>query len=609
MINFHNTVFSKEQITAINHYYGPALVIAGPGSGKTAVIVNRIQYLIQKHQVNPKSILVITFSKMAAMNMQSRYYSLNQNHISNVHFGTFHSVFLELVKDYYHLNSDCIITNEEKRRYVKKCLKIMALNNNIEDEYIDILLKRIAYYKNSNLTLDADDDFTLSKQEFLRFFDTYSNLLKSVNKIDFEDIILLCNELLENNSYVKKLVWEQYKYILIDEFQDINKLQFDVVRKMLGPNNNLFAVGDDDQAIYGFRGSCPEFMINFKKYFPDAMIIKLSCNYRSTKNIVHSASLVINENKIRFEKLIFSNNELGSPVDIRKFDSINDETNSITDYLKNYLSNPVGNVAILFRTNNRAELFYEILKVNNIPCVIRERITSPYTHFVFVDFMHYMNMAMSVDKPNIYDLIAVINKPVRFVPINIIGKDDDLKSLIDTKEKTGYEHVFAKLYTDLQRIADMDMYCAFNYFLKVIGYEKYIYSGKCITSKDLNAVFEVIEELKIRLKMFTSYEQLQIHINNLSHIDYSQQKLQIKEKGIYLLTYHASKGLEFDNCIIPCLNEGIVPSKNSIDEKDIEEERRMLYVAMTRAKKNLLLSYIEDKDNKYMSSRFIKRLL
>jgi len=609
--NSLNLTFSKEQLQAINHFRGPALVIAGPGSGKTSVIANRIINLIQNKNVNPQNILVITFSKMAAVDMQSRFISFfksinDSSLLGQVSFGTFHSIFFSILKSYYGYSSSNIISNSQKRLYISKILKNLCNESVTDNEYIDSVIRRISYFKNSNYTNDFSEDCQIDFEKFEMILKQYNSILQSQRKVDFEDMMLMCRNILINNIKIREYYQQLFKYILIDEFQDINDLQFEIVKLLLGEEQNLFVVGDDDQAIYGFRGSNPQIMLNLKNEFQHLSIINLSCNYRSTKNIVRIASFLIDENNNRYHKNIYTNNELGEKSSLLGFSGITEENEYILKIINECLYRKM-KIGILYRTNSRASLLIELLVRNRIAFSIKEVPINPYESEIFNDFIIYLQISNS-KSINVYQLRKIINKPIRYIDTRLLTNCENpiihLKYLY--KDKPYVIKKLDKLLFDLKFIENMDMYSAFHYFRKVIGYEEYIFRRFNNDDRKLKEKMKLFDELSVRLKDIKSYEEL---IRNVSTFkEEISRNINIDNK-LSIMTFHSSKGLEFDTVIIPDINEGIVPNKKALTGEEIEEERRMFYVACTRARHKLHLLYLKGETNEYLPGRFISKLM
>ena len=278
--------FNKAQIQAIQHNKGPCMVIAGPGSGKTTVLTHRVRYLIDRCGVKPSDILVITFTKAAAEQMKFKFKGLSEGRSSAVTFGTFHAVFFTILKAAYNYSARCIITPQVQHEFVKDQIHRLELEYDDEKEAVDGVLSEISRVKGEAVNIDEYESRCIPPQSFRIIYMAYDDMLVRKHLIDFDDMIVQCRELLMQREDYRRAWQNKYKYILIDEFQDINKAQFDVVRILADEYRNLFVVGDDDQSIYGFRGSAPQIMLDFNKYYSDAVRIDMCINYRSTGNIV-----------------------------------------------------------------------------------------------------------------------------------------------------------------------------------------------------------------------------------------------------------------------------------------------------------------------------------
>lgn len=569
---------------------GPALVIAGPGSGKTSVICERIKFLI-KSGCDPAKILVITFSKQAAINMQSRFSDTTETP-SPVCFSTFHAFFYSILRDYYHYSNENIANNQLKQKILKTILNKYNISL-VQEELIEKLQKRISYYKNSGMKKDSVDDTNIDYSMFLMIFGEYNYMLDSMDKIDFDDMQLKCYKLLSNDASLLEKYQNKYKYYLIDEYQDINTVQQLIMELLTCKGHNLFCVGDDDQSIYGFRGASPDIMQKFSQKFIECRNYYLSCNYRCAANIVKAANLMISQNQMRLEKNLISASEEIGLVSFECFEDIDSEIDYITNIIREYVGSR-DTIAVLYRTNRNYIKLVEKLTKMKIECNVKDKPFNVWESKIAKDFVHYINMS-SQDKIDSADFLAVMNKPLRYLPRHIIvSKKVDLEKIKSNTTKDYIIKNIDRLNKDLKMLKRMDMFSAFNYFRYVIGYEKYLISINKFDSK-------LLDEIQDSLREFNSREELLDFIENY---DAQVEKFQNNYSNINIMTYHSAKGLEFDEVIIPNLNEGIVPISRAVETDDIEEERRMLYVAMTRARKKLTMSYIND-DKKGLKSRFL----
>ena len=607
---------SPSQREAICHINGPCMVLAGPGSGKTFVITNRIRYLIEIGKIDPSEILIITFTKAAALEMQKRFGNMTDNRYNEVHFGTFHSLFYHIIRSSLSGNRQEILTEKEKIKIMEhSLLKVKADNAEIiklqkdfeyDMETIRALLLEISKLKNSGKSVEsASKDVPLSNY-FEQIFDEYCILQKELNKIDFDDMVLDCYKLLRKGGRTLSKWQNTYKYILIDEFQDINLLQFKLIRLIAYPRNNLFVVGDDDQSIYGFRGSDPKIMLGFKKIYERALIVFLETNYRCSKKIVNASVKLIGENENRFSKKIIPlNTAIDGEISFYKYRSREEEFEDILYYLK---ANPLHreNFAIIFRTNQEAANMAKMLKQNGISYNIREKNDNLQNDEITQDILAYLRFAIEAD-PKRADFIRIMNRPLRY-----IKRDSFFDPNSDRVSQNVIMRYYAnnpemlktinKLYHDLKMIGHMRPYLSVRYIRKEIGYEEY--AIRKFKGQDRSLIISKLDRLMDRAREYRNTLQF------IKSFDDDKEIITVPKdepkSGINLLTMHAAKGLEYESVWLPDLNEGIIPGRKSVRLNEIEEERRMLYVGMTRAKKNLMLSYVTGTgNNEMLPSRFI----
>ena len=296
---------NENQKSAVQHINGPCMVLAGPGSGKTRVITYRIVNMVINNNINPKSILAISFTKASSTEMKNRAISLSHdNRLNSVTYGTFHSVFFRILRFFEKYELDCILDEKSKKYAIKGILKNLNVENAEDDDFIMSVINEISYVKNELMDkLDFESE-TLTKDEFIKVYNMYEDYKAQMKKIDFDDMLIKTYNLLSTNKRVLDRVRSVYRYILVDEFQDINKVQFEVIKLIASPTNNIFVVGDEDQSIYGFRGSRPDFLLEFEQYFSNSKKYVLDINYRSKKGIIDIANKLIHKNKNRYEKVI-----------------------------------------------------------------------------------------------------------------------------------------------------------------------------------------------------------------------------------------------------------------------------------------------------------------
>lgn len=602
--------FNKAQIQAIQHNKGPCMVIAGPGSGKTTVLTHRVRYLIDRCGVKPSDILVITFTKAAAEQMKFKFKGLSEGRSSAVTFGTFHAVFFTILKAAYNYSARCIITPQVQHEFVKDQIHRLELEYDDEKEAVDGVLSEISRVKGEAVNIDEYESRCIPPQSFRIIYMAYDDMLVRKHLIDFDDMIVQCRELLMQREDYRRAWQNKYKYILIDEFQDINKAQFDVVRILADEYRNLFVVGDDDQSIYGFRGSAPQIMLDFNKYYSDAVRIDMCINYRSTGNIVFASRAVAEENEHRYYKDITTYNSQGDTVSVYEFNSLNDEKAFLVSEIRRLIDTGIAadDIAVLSRTNVIGNMYMSRLESDGIPCCDYSVVQDIYEHWISKDILTYIMIALGSRER--IDFLRIINKPLRYISRSYITQPADINAL-----KRGYEgneqmsKQVEKLVSDISMIRSMSPFAAVNYIRKGVGYDEYIRNYIYEHKADKEELYNVLDELAHRASQYMSLSQwLDGIAEYIRQCDKDRQNN--TADGVHMLTMHGSKGLEYKIVLVMDVCEGIIPYNKSILDEQIEEERRLFYVAMTRAKEKLYLLYPKQRYNKDTTrSRFIEELL
>lgn len=604
--------FNNAQIKAIEHYTGPALILAGPGSGKTTVITHRTQYLIQNHKVNPSNILVVTFTKMAATEMKQRFTKLCSEG-SSVTFGTFHAVFFTILKHAYNYNAANIVRQEQQRDIIRKCIEKFQIETEDENELINNILGEISNVKNSRIAPENYYSINCPEDVFRDIYRVYDNSLKRSKLLDFDDMLVYCYELLSQRPDILAAWQNKYRYILVDEFQDINSIQYEIVKLLAGDRKNLFVVGDDDQSIYGFRGARPDIMLNFEKDYPDAQKILLNYNYRSTRQIVEGAATVINGNEKRFKKVVKDSGREGQPIIFNEFNTMDDENDFVLNkirHLHDKQNVAYDQIAVIARTNVGLRPAMGKLIEYNIPFSTRESIPNLFEHWIAKDIFAYIRLAQGSTKRG--DFLRVMNKPKRYISRDMLyGEEIQFSILLSmTGDKVWLYDKINDFRQSLEYIRKLNPFAAVNYICKGVGYNDYLkeYAKERNISEEelLGIVGEILESTRD----FNSYGEWFGYIDDYNE-KLKEQAKQLKEKkdGVSLCTMHASKGLEYDAVIIVDANEGITPYHKAVLDCELEEERRMFYVAMTRAKNQLYICASRQRFNKTQEvSRFVRNL-
>lgn len=603
--------FNQSQLLAIQHKDGPMLVLAGPGSGKTKTLVERTKNLIIKHGVSPSNILVITFTKAAANEMKQRFYREMESAeevsgVPQVTFGTFHAIFFMVLKLAYHYNSSNIITDEIKYQAMRELIHHYGLEYRDENELISGIFAEISMIKNSRIPLEHFYSTQCGEGVFREIYAEYEMFLKKHRLIDFDDMLTLTYELFKERTDILSAWQKKYQYILVDEFQDINQIQYDIVRMMAAPEDNLFMVGDDDQSIYRFRGSKPEIMLHVPKDYPDLKQVQLDVNYRCPKAVVEASQRLIAQNKERFAKKIvacenFQNQNAADAIRFCAFKTQRDEILFIIKEIEMRLKKgyALSDIAILFRTNMQPRFLMEQLMAYNVDFRTRDQIPNLYDHWIARDIRTYIDIARGSRARK--DFLMILNKPKRY-----IGRDSLCESQVafDEWEKMYEEQPWIaerieKLHYDIKMLEKMSPYAAINYIRHGIGYDDYLVEYAQYRNLNKEDLFDVLEELQASAKGFNNYEAWELHIQEYTEeLREKAKRKQENPNAVTLSTMHSAKGLEFKSVFIMDANQGIAPYKKAVLDKDIEEERRLFYVGMTRAMEDLTICAVNELHNK-----------
>lgn len=604
---------SNAQQRAATHVDGPMLVLAGPGSGKTTVITQRTRYLIEDCQIEPSQILVITFTKAAAKEMRERFLRQIKSDGTKVSFGTFHAVFFQILKLAYGYRAENILREEQKYQFLRDCVRKAKLELDDEGEFLTDVAAEISRVKNERCDLNSYQASVCNCAIFRRIFEDYDNRLRRSNLIDFDDMLVYCYELLRERPDILGAWQRKYRYILVDEFQDINQLQYDIVRLLAAPEDNLFIVGDDDQSIYRFRGAKPRIMLHFEKDYPKARRVLLDANFRSTAEIVKGAGKVIGHNRERFPKEIYAAKGPGFGIITHEFPGQEEENVCIVEKIRAYREKggAYSDIAVLFRTNTQPRLLVEELMSAGIPFRMRDRLPNLYDHWIVKDIFTYVRMAQGSRKRS--DFLQVMNRPKRYLGRECLEEEEiSFEALLCCYEdKPWVCERIEKLQGDLRMIGRLSPFGALHYIRNVVGYEEYLREYAEYRNRKPEELLEVLDELSALAKGFQTFEEWSVHIKEYKRELERQAKAQERESNsVSLATMHSSKGLEYRIVFIPDANEKVTPHKRAFLDEDIEEERRLFYVAMTRAKELLYIFSVKKLYNrKAERSRFLEELL
>ena len=602
---------NKSQTEAVGHTTGPMLVLAGPGSGKTTVITERTKHLIVNQGVAPSHILVITFTKAAAMEMKERFYKLMDGKREPVTFGTFHAVFFQILKHAYGFNSGNIVKEEQRFGFMREIVGKMHLEYEDEKEFIGDLLGEISMVKNTGIPLEHYYPKNCAKEVFEQIYKFYDYRMKQKRLIDFDDMLVYCYELFDQRKDILSAWQQKFQYILIDEFQDINKIQFEIVKMLALPENNLFVVGDDDQSIYRFRGAKPELMLGFEKSYPTSKRVLLDINYRSPKQIVDTSLKLIAHNEKRFEKEIHACNEKGGPVQYYLWESQQEESRAIIEQILNACKMGYGynDCAVLFRTNTQPRMFMSQLMAYNIPFRTRDNIPNIYEHWITRDILTYIRLALGSRTRK--DFLQIMNRPNRYITRDSIEAEtvafDVWADYFYEKKQHWVAERIEQLEADLRVLSRIGPFAAINYIRLGIGYEEYLRDYAQYRRISADQLIEVLDELHDGSREFKTYDEWFAHMEDYTkELQKQKQQQDLLTDCVSLATLHSAKGLEYPIVHIIDVNEELMPYKKAVLDVDLQEERRMFYVGVTRAKEQLHIHSVKKYNGREIDvSRFI----
>lgn len=611
---------NENQLKAVNHLDGPCMVLAGPGSGKTRVITYRIANMVVNKNIKPTSILAISFTKASSIEMKNRALSLsNDFRMNKVTYGTFHSVFFRILRYFENYNIESILDEKTKRIGLKNILKGLNIENADDDETIGQVINEISYVKNELMDKRDFKSEVLTNDEFIKVYNFYEEYKQQMNKIDFDDMLIKTYELLKNNKAALDRVRSVYRYILVDEFQDINKVQFEALKLIANPSNNIFVVGDEDQSIYGFRGSRPDFLLEFEEYFSNTKKVLLDINYRSKGEIINIANRLIEKNTNRYEKVIKCGQGNGAKVNYISPEDSEEEAVYIAKDIKNKVQEDYTeytDFAVIYRTNIQSRALVDVFMDMRTPFVVKDSIVTIYDHWAAQDILAYLRIGVNPNSNK--DWIRIINKPFRYISkdnLNLIKDEPDfINSLINKCDLHPKQvKTINDLDIDISYVKGLNPKNAISYIRTTLDYDRYILDYCANRKIKTNGLIEILNELESSATNFKTIQEYLEHIERVKSeiVDNKNNK---ETDGVIFTTMHSAKGLEFKNVYIIGANEGTIPHEKSyeIDNEEkkndqIEEERRLMYVAITRAEENICISSPINKYGKRVSkSRFVE---
>ena len=613
---------NPQQQQAVEYVSGPCLVLAGAGSGKTRVIINKIAHLIGKCGYLPKQIAAVTFTNKAAREMKERVaQSIGKESSKGLIVSTFHTLGFDIIKrEYKHLGFKANMTLFDEHDQMALLKELTADLLQEDKELLRTLINRISNWKNDLCSPQQAMALARDKQEqtFAHCYDRYNKQLRAYNALDFDDLIMLPTLLFKQNAEVRSKWQEKIRYLLVDEYQDTNTSQYELIKLLLGDRARFTVVGDDDQSIYSWRGARPQNMVRLRDDFPVLRVIKLEQNYRSSQRILHCANILIDNNDHVFDKKLFSNLGEGEKLQIIEAKNEEHEAERVVGELiahRFIAKTHYRDYAILYRGNHQSRLLEKILMQNRIPYKISGG-TSFFSRAEIKDMMAYLRLVVNQDDDAAF--LRIVNTPKREIGTATLEK---LGSLAQEKHVSLFEAIFdfeliqrvtPKAYDALQKFARWIVELndeiqrseperAVRSMLASLHYEEYLYeyatSPKAaeMQSKNVATLFDWIADM-LKGDEFNEPMNLNQIVTRLTLRDMLERGEEEDDSDqVQLMTLHASKGLEFPHVFLIGMEEGILPHQTSIDEDNVEEERRLAYVGITRAQQNLWFSLCKER--------------
>ena len=613
---------NPQQQQAVEYVSGPCLVLAGAGSGKTRVIINKIAHLIGKCGYLPKQIAAVTFTNKAAREMKERVaQSIGKESSKGLIVSTFHTLGFDIIKrEYKHLGFKANMTLFDEHDQMALLKELTADLLQEDKELLRTLINRISNWKNDLCSPQQAMALARDKQEqtFAHCYDRYNKQLRAYNALDFDDLIMLPTLLFKQNAEVRSKWQEKIRYLLVDEYQDTNTSQYELIKLLVGDRARFTVVGDDDQSIYSWRGARPQNMVRLRDDFPALRVIKLEQNYRSSQRILHCANILIDNNDHVFDKKLFSNLGEGEKLQIIEAKNEEHEAERVVGELiahRFIAKTHYRDYAILYRGNHQSRLLEKILMQNRIPYKISGG-TSFFSRAEIKDMMAYLRLVVNQDDDAAF--LRIVNTPKREIGTATLEK---LGSVAQEKHVSLFEAIFdfeliqrvtPKAYDALQKFARWIVELndeiqrseperAVRSMLASLHYEEYLYeyatSSKAaeMQSKNVATLFDWVADM-LKGDEFNEPMNLNQIVTRLTLRDMLERGEEEDDSDqVQLMTLHASKGLEFPHVFLIGMEEGILPHQTSIDEDNVEEERRLAYVGITRAQQNLWFSLCKER--------------
>jgi DNA helicase-2/ATP-dependent DNA helicase PcrA len=594
--------YNSEQQAAVLHQDGPALVLAGPGSGKTAVITGRVQALISQYHIPPSQILVVTFTRAAAREMEERFRRLSDGEAA-VTFGTIHAISYKILRVSRPRAAYSVISPAARRRLIREALAEAGLEP--EGERTEELEAEILARKSAPDKAAGGESGILPPEVFERVFAAYESRRREAGLLDFEDLLRECLELFENRSVLN---WwqDRFRYLLVDEFQDVNSLQYRFLQQLAAGRNNLFAVGDEDQTIYGFRGARQKIILGFPKEYPGTEVYRLEACYRCSSRILGAAEQMIRCNRQRFAKKLRSLAGIGEMPRLYAFPEKKDELEALVRAVRreHQAGTEYQQMAVLARTRFGLRQAAAALWKAGVPYRREEDPGGDYQVPAALDLFAYLRLGTGGTARE--DWLRIANRPLRYLPRRAFPEVQVKRESLwqFAADKPSLQQALLRLFFDLDRLGGLRPFAAIEYIRREMEYDKFLSAQEREKGHDPAPVLELLDRLQEESALFATAAEWEEARRGMEE---KKPPAENEAPSLRLLTMHGAKGLEFDAVFLPGLNEGTIPGPKSAGEEDVEAERRLLFVAMTRARRRLWMSYVTKRRGaRLYPSRFLK---
>ena len=605
---------NEAQRRAAAHMDGPMLVLAGPGSGKTTVILHRIKHLTAQG-VDPRGILVVTFAKAAADELRARYAAISGG-VCGVLFGTLHSFFFRVLRAAGQYTADSVVDGAKRKAIVRTLMKARNVQAAYDEETVERVCNALSRLRGGAFVCDAQASISLPRgmrmDTLTALSEDYGKALRDGGLLDFDGMLTECLALFKEQPQVLESWRARFPYVMTDEFQDVSGLQYECLKLLAAPANNLFAVGDDDQSIYGFRGASPSYMLGFQEDFPQAQTVVLDANYRSSASVVALANALIEHNTARSPKRMQYMHSAGaSPVAAYPQNPHNEAEWLAERVLSMKNECPFEEIAVIFRMHIQAQIVADALTRRRIPFTQRESAANLYTHWIAEDIAAYFRLA--ANRLDDDALARIINRPSRYITNNAVAaartvgkasREGALASLRAGDLLNKRQHAAMDLLAlGINAIARRGAYDAIRYLREGVGYDETIKEQAERRGTDALTLLDIADALQEAARVFPDTQAW------LAHAEAARSARPCTPEasaGVTLTTMHGAKGLEFDAVFVIGAVDGLVPHRDGEEE----EERRLLYVALTRARKWLYISAYKESGHREMAvSRFLRPFL